>query len=810
MNDVNCLSAKQKAIVKDRAIVINKPSTKKNKLTQVMNFFIDNGADTFFVLKPNSKIRKYKEIEMSKNNEILVEKVWKEDYNIGVETGENLIVLDFDICTKKKPDITRAVADNIEKNNKDLKEKVRDFLLQNTETSISETKHGFHVIYKKPDNTNFIKMTKPFSKMVLGDDFYNAIFQSVDFLTGKNVYFVSPFSTVYDGIDGLFEYKFIREKSLITFGEDNLSREVITLLGEIELQKEIEKGGSGEKEKGNGVRENETSKVLFNTYEIETIGEGSRNETLTSITGFILSYEKDKTRGRELVHQINNTFCKPPLTENEVNSIFNSILKREEKQARNREYYEVKLNENIIEVYFEGNENTTEQEIADLFYERAKGNLFCSDLNIEKQLYLYDNENDIYKTYSVNSFGADFINFYKEIKPNDRYILSQMKREAIYFYVISLANRDCKIIKDYNADPRRYAIFNIIVKVDNQDPVFLGYKSKFKYLSNFQEKDFTIENSEFLKLLFNICKDKNEIDWHKQENDAWENMKYILQYITSAIFNMERDRAETLYLYGAGSNGKTTFINILSNIFEPYIDTLPSEILNPQSKINVEYYLSRLSHARLFFIPEIQEKVNETLLKTITGESLLSVRDPYEPVRTIRNNASLILVSNNLPSIKTFTLGTLRRFLIFPICYQVADKEKDPNLAERIIEKEGDMIFTFFINHAKNTSQISKTNHTIGFDILCRKTKRIIEMTDSYFGELDILGDFIQNCIQKTGNNSDYIPVKEIWERFKTYCETNGIDIKYKYNENKFYQRFNEGKRESKGKIRVRSGIRWL
>lgn len=84
----------------------------------------------------------------------------------------------------------------------------------------------------------------------------------------------------------------------------------------------------------------------------------------------------------------------------------------------------------------------------------------------------------IYLPYGYSEFNYDFILFIHRLNQMGKYYLKNaLKKTTSYIHSISNGKRENPVSR-YNADPRRYAIFNIIVKADNQDPILSGIQIK--------------------------------------------------------------------------------------------------------------------------------------------------------------------------------------------------------------------------------------------------------------------------------------------------------------------------------------------
>ena len=94
------------------------------------------------------------------------------------------------------------------------------------------------------------------------------------------------------------------------------------------------------------------------------------------------------------------------------------------------------------------------------------------------------------------------------------------------------------------------------------------------------------------------------------------------------------DLQALIFCYGAGANGKSTFFGVLRGLLGDYYQGIQIETLLAKSfQSSTEHYeLARVKGARIVVSDEVPEgrKLNESLVKNLTGGDQIHARNPYE------------------------------------------------------------------------------------------------------------------------------------------------------------------------------------
>lgn len=223
-----------------------------------------------------------------------------------------------------------------------------------------------------------------------------------------------------------------------------------------------------------------------------------------------------------------------------------------------------------------------------------------------------------------------------------------------------------------------------------------------------------------------------------------------------------------LILYGKGANGKSTFFEIMADVFGEYAQNAPSSMLlakNGNQSVPVD--VARLRGARFVTMAETDsgERLNESLVKQLTGADRITARFMRQNFFEFSPQHTLWMATNNKPDVIGTDEGIWRRLLLVPFNVQFVSepadgqKKKDPTLVEKL-KRELPGIFAWLVRGAVQYFEKGLAPPDI-----------VKQETAKYRSESDLLGDFINSCCDV--HNSFSASVKDLYESFRTYCELN-------------------------------------
>jgi putative DNA primase/helicase len=242
----------------------------------------------------------------------------------------------------------------------------------------------------------------------------------------------------------------------------------------------------------------------------------------------------------------------------------------------------------------------------------------------------------------------------------------------------------------------------------------------------------------------------------------------LISYIKRAVgYSLTGEMSEQVFflLNGSGSNGKSTFLEILALIFGDYQNCADIETFIRQNQRHVTQDLATLKGARLVSSTEPQtgKYWNEDRIKKITGEDRLKVRYLYGREFEDTPTYKLWFATNAKPRFNAGFAFTRRiRLVQFSQTFSVEKGNLDTHLKEKLAGE-----LAGILNWAVEGA-IEWYKHGLG------NCKSVETNSASYAREQDILLDFIEEKIVRMHGKKE--KEQSIYSAYSTWCQLNGIN----------------------------------
>jgi putative DNA primase/helicase len=147
-------------------------------------------------------------------------------------------------------------------------------------------------------------------------------------------------------------------------------------------------------------------------------------------------------------------------------------------------------------------------------------------------------------------------------------------------------------------------------------------------------------------------------------------------------------------LYGKGRNGKSKTIEVLARIFADYAVNIAADSLMAKRFENARSDLARLAGARLATAAEGAEgaKMDEAIIKQITGEYVITVRKLYENEFEFTPVAKIWMTTNHEPVIPGTDDGIWRRIWMVPFSVQIPEEKCDTDIAAKLLSESSGIL----------------------------------------------------------------------------------------------------------------------
>jgi len=224
------------------------------------------------------------------------------------------------------------------------------------------------------------------------------------------------------------------------------------------------------------------------------------------------------------------------------------------------------------------------------------------------------------------------------------------------------------------------------------------------------------------------------------------------------------------FMYGTGSNGKSTFINRLTTLLGEYATNARIETFMDADRLHSGSAptpdLADLRGARLVVPGEVKKghKLDEARIKDLTGGDPVRCRVPHQRTGfTYQPQFKLWLFGNHKPRITSQDHGIWRRQRLIPFEQIISDEERDSTLKDRLdAEAEGILLWA-----VRGCMMWQRE----GLDM----PPEILAATQEYREEMDPIGDFLESRCYHAAEAR--VSRKSLWDEYQSWAQVQGEQI---------------------------------
>ena len=232
---------------------------------------------------------------------------------------------------------------------------------------------------------------------------------------------------------------------------------------------------------------------------------------------------------------------------------------------------------------------------------------------------------------------------------------------------------------------------------------------------------------------------------------------------TAAGWSLTGDISEqTMFiLFGSGANGKSTFLNTIMYILGDYAIAASTETFLKKSGDQYSNDIARLRGTRFVSTTEVDQgrRLSEPLIKKITGNDMMTARFLYGEFFSFIPTFKIWLATNHKPIIKGTDYGIWRRIKLIPFTTRISEDKQDKHLEWKLRE-EASGILNWLLEGAARW----KREKLIA-------PAAILNATDEYRGEMDVIGNFLkERCVQEKNVS---IRIRELFKAYSDWCDEN-------------------------------------
>jgi putative DNA primase/helicase len=250
------------------------------------------------------------------------------------------------------------------------------------------------------------------------------------------------------------------------------------------------------------------------------------------------------------------------------------------------------------------------------------------------------------------------------------------------------------------------------------------------------------------------------------------------------------------FLYGTGTNGKSTFINALTACAGEYHCVAPIEAFTASNNERHPTELAGLRGARLVAAVETEDgrRWAEAKIKQLTGGEPISARFMRQDFFSYLPQFKLIIAGNHKPGLRSVDEAIRRRFNLVPFTVFIPPEKRDVDLGEKLkVELPG--ILNWMIEGCMAWQKQ-------GLD----PPQVVTEATKAYLEAEDAVSAWLEECCERDPNHS--ATLQELFGSWSAWATKNGERIGTTKNlantlENKGLQRYRRAAARGHSGVRV-------
>lgn len=254
-------------------------------------------------------------------------------------------------------------------------------------------------------------------------------------------------------------------------------------------------------------------------------------------------------------------------------------------------------------------------------------------------------------------------------------------------------------------------------------------------------------------------------EWGQFLNQIFAEDQALIEYVQKAVgYSLTGSTKEQVMfiLYGNGRNGKSIFIDTISDALGTYAKSMQADsIMVKQGATGANSDIARLEGARLVTSSEPNDglRLDEGLVKQLTGGDTVTARFLYGKEFEFKPEFKLWLATNHKPIIRGTDDGIWRRLMLIPFAVKIPDNRVDKDLKYKL-QREEVGILNWAVEGALKWQREG-----------LKPPQSVLKASNSYRGEMDIIAQFIEERAS-TGEH-DMARASNLYQAYKHWASEN-------------------------------------
>lgn len=267
-------------------------------------------------------------------------------------------------------------------------------------------------------------------------------------------------------------------------------------------------------------------------------------------------------------------------------------------------------------------------------------------------------------------------------------------------------------------------------------------------------------------------------EWDKFLLEIMQGNKEKIQYLQkiaglSLTGNMQEETC--FILYGSTTrNGKSTFCETLIYLLGDYALTMKPETLAVKQNLDSRQAsgdVARLAGCRFCNASEPPKRMlfDTALLKSLLGRDSITARHLHQREFSFIPKFKLVINTNYLPTITDDTVFSSGRINVISFDRHFEPHEQDRHLKDKLRYKNE---LSGILNWCIDGLRLYRQQGLV-------PPGAVQKATETYRTDSDKIGNFINECLTKTGRNSK---AKDVYDLYIKWCDDNGYGCENKGN----------------------------
>lgn len=535
----------------------------------------------------------------------------------------------------------------------------------------------------------------------------------------------------------------------------------------------------------------------FEQQGVGSIHEGKRNTTLSHFAGRLVMRLGDTAEARQ-AFQEEAAKCDPPLSKQELKTIWNSAIKFGQRMASQKGYIPPEeynqpndelqpadysdTGESYVFVnncknrvcytnqsgfmWFDGKvwqeseplalgevQRFTDKQLADTQLRIAKAARIIKQNGVAQGLQAMG-KTKARRTFSDEQLKA--LNEFEAAKEYEAFVLKERSTHGISGVLVNARPKINKKISEFDADP---FLLNTPAGPYNLQKGMHGQQD--------------IKASELItKSTSCIPGDKGKELWQEALNTFFCNDQELINYVQEIVGLVAIGQVylEALIIaYGDGRNGKSTFWNTIANVLGTYTGHLSADALTTGVRRNVKPEMAEVKGKRLIISAELEEgkRLNTSIIKQLCSTDEIYAEKKYMKPFSFTPSHTMVLYTNYLPHVGGNDEGIWRRLIVIPFKAKITKRQDIKNYTQHLTENAGPAVLQWIIEGAQ---RIIQQNYQLS------TPPAVVKAVEAYQADNDWLGHFLNEKCQLDPNYEE--KSGNLYQNYREYCQSIGEYIR--------------------------------